>query len=105
MYDSLAFIERMSKIMLAEFIIFDYSGYGCSKETEITEETICKDMEIVLAWAAKGSSISNFILWGFSLGTFPTVSCATKYPVRGIILQSPLASVSNLFEEEIDPNA
>ena len=61
-------------------------------------------MEIVLAWAAKGSSVSNFILWGFSLGTFPTVCCGTKYPVRGIILQSPLASVCHLFEKEVDPN-
>lgn len=99
MYDSLIFIERMAKTMLAEFIIFDYSGYGCSKASEITEKTICRDMEIVLAWAAKGRCVSNFILWGFSLGTYPTLYCATKYPVRGIILQSPLASVANLFHE------
>ena len=36
MQDSLTFIEKMTKILRTQYIIFDYSGYGVSSVTEIT---------------------------------------------------------------------
>lgn len=56
---------------------------------------------MVLAWAERKTSISDIILWGFSLGTFPVLHCAAKYPVQGVILQSPLASVSCMFVDNL----
>lgn len=43
--------------------------------------------------------VEDIVLWGFSLGTFPTLYCAAKYPVLATILQSPLASICNIFEK------
>ena len=38
--------------------------------------------------------IKNIILWGFSLGTGPTIEMASRYQnLGGIVLQSPLASL------------
>lgn len=36
LYDSLLFVERMTKVLSAQFIIFDYTGYGCSKVNRVT---------------------------------------------------------------------
>jgi hypothetical protein len=43
------------------------------------------------------------ILWGFSLGAYPTVRVAKQRAFRGVLLQSPLASVYSLFAEQITP--
>ena len=66
------------------------------------EEVICEDMEYVLAWT--GHPLSNIIIWGFSLGTFPVVVNAAKYNIGGIILQCPIGSLSCMFYEEYDNN-
>lgn len=81
--------------------MFDYSGYGESRETEVGEEIICGDLEIVLAWVTGGKRLDEVILWGFSLGTFPVLACAAKYPVRAVILQCPIASISCLFHSPL----
>jgi hypothetical protein len=58
-------------------------------------------MEIVLAWINK--PLNQIILWGFSLGSYPVLSAAAKYPVKGVILQCPIASVACFFKEELNP--
>lgn len=42
--DSLIFIEKISQKLMAEFIIYDYSGYGESRVRDVGEETICEDL-------------------------------------------------------------
>jgi hypothetical protein len=54
---------------------------------------------MVLSWL--GKPMNQIILWGFSLGTFPIIYNAAKYPIKGIILQSPIASVSCIFHKEL----
>lgn len=44
MTDSLAFVEMLSQLIQAEYVIFDYTGYGESRVPEVGEEIICKDM-------------------------------------------------------------
>jgi hypothetical protein len=39
----------------------------------------------------------DIVLWGFSLGCYPTVRAAAKYEFKGVILQSPLSSIYSLF--------
>ena len=97
MADSLVFIEYLSQLIMTEFVIFDYSGYGESRVLDVGEEVICKDLEIVLAWLTQKMSIQDIILWGFSLGTYPVIHAASKYPVKGIVLQCPIASISCIF--------
>ena len=65
------------------------------------EEIICHDIEIVLAEVTTTHSISDVILWGFSLGSFPVLYAASKYHVRGVLLQSPIASINCLFHSNL----
>jgi fermentation-respiration switch protein FrsA (DUF1100 family) len=100
--NSLSFISKFAKqFPKFDYLVYDYTGYGQSKKTNITESTICEDLELLI------SSIrvpdDEIILWGFSLGTFPTVKVASKRNFKGVILQSPLASVYSLFTEELTP--
>ena len=45
------------------------------------------------------------ILWGFSLGCYPTSKISSKInKLRGVVLQSPLASLYSLFEDNLNPN-
>lgn len=46
----------------------------------------------------------EIILWGFSLGTFPVIYNAAKYPVKGVVLQAPIASICSIFEKELSKN-
>lgn len=56
-----------------------------------------------MAWVTSTKDMKDVILWGFSLGTFPVISTATKYPVKGILLQCPIASIACIFHKELHP--
>lgn len=64
----------------------------------ISEKSIRTDLEVVLGWITKTKKLREIILWGFSLGTYPTCYCASKYDISAIILQSPFASLARMFE-------
>lgn len=95
MADALKFVDKMSSKYMVEYVVFDYNGSGESRSDIVGEEVICKDMELVLAWVNR--PLDKIILWGFSLGTYPVLHCASRYPVKAIILQCPIASVSCFF--------
>jgi pimeloyl-ACP methyl ester carboxylesterase len=45
--------------------------------------------------------LENIILWGFSLGSGPSVDFASRYPnLGGLILEAPLASIYILMDSE-----
>ena len=44
---------------------------------------------------------NQIILWGFSLGSYPTVSVAAQDQFGGVILQSPIASAACFFDHEV----
>ena len=46
---------------------------------------------------------SEIILWGFSLGCYPTVRTAAKCEFKGVLLQSPLSSIYSLFTQDLAP--
>lgn len=46
----------------------------------------------------------DIILWGFSLGTYPTAKVARNRKLKGVILQSPLASIYSLFADQLTPS-
>ena len=105
MSSGLSYLLDFMKVRNVNIIVYDYTGYGVSEIRKSSEESICRDLEAVLKWT--NAPLSNIILWGFSLGTVPTISVGAKYEVGGVILQSPLASVSTFLddsEEEIDSN-
>lgn len=42
-------------------------------------------------------------MWGFSLGCYPSCKMAGKARFKGLVLQSPLASIYSLFSDELTP--
>jgi len=60
------------------------------------EKSTYEDLEYVVSFAQEKLlyDIKSIILWGFSLGTGPTIEIASRYQnLGGIVLQSPLASL------------
>ena len=78
LFDSVGMMENIAAKLNMELVVFDYTGYGCSRaegeeKTEISEKSIRGDLEVVLGWVTKNKKLSEIILWGFSLGTYPRV--------------------------------
>ena len=83
-------MENIAVKLNMELVVFDYTGH--EEKTEISDKSIRGDLEVVLGWVTKNTKLSEIILWGFSLGTYPVCCCASKYEISAIILQSPFAS-------------
>jgi pimeloyl-ACP methyl ester carboxylesterase len=98
--DAYLFFQRLlrTETLSINVCLYDYSGYGISKFGTITEESLCEDLRMVIRYL--GLPESHIILWGFSLGSFPTISVGAGGNFVGIILQSPIASAACYFDEE-----
>lgn len=94
--DSVHFMLEFLTFFDVEVIQYDYTGYGESRLKGTSEESVCRDLETVLKWTQK--PLSQIILWGFSLGTVPTLYTGARHDTGGIILQSPLASLSTFLD-------
>ncbi|MGB1039816.1 MAG: alpha/beta hydrolase [Flavobacteriales bacterium] len=85
-------------------LMMDYRGYGLSTGKS-TEASLYRDVETCLDWLnKKGVSGSQTVMYGFSLGTIPTIDLSAFYgalPVNKLIIESPLASAANLTEEAL----
>lgn len=96
MSDGLVFLESLALEFRIDVLGYDYSGYGESRVHVIGEETIVRDLLLIIAWLKR--PIEKIILWGFSLGTFPTVCNASIYQnIGGMVLQCPIASINCMF--------
>jgi pimeloyl-ACP methyl ester carboxylesterase len=100
MGDSLRFITALTSKFKAEFVAFDFTGYGESRVASVGEEVICGDLEMVLAWLCR--PLDEVMLWGFSLGTYPVTMAAAKLPLKATILQCPIGSLSCMFYDEYE---
>lgn len=74
-------------------LAFDYRGYGLS-QGKPGEDNVYADTQTVLAYAEKtwGVRPGRVLAVGRSVGTGPAVELATRTPVAGLVLISPLAS-------------
>ena len=75
-------------------IIYDYIGYGITEGTA-TEQRVYEDLENVMAFTVNHLKIPlhKIFLWGYSLGSGPTVDLASRYSsIAGVVLLAPLAS-------------
>lgn len=75
-------------------LIYDYSGYGRSTGTP-TESNVYADIMAAYKFLRDTLQIpwQRIVLMGRSLGTAPCTYLASRTPVRGVILQSPMLSI------------
>ncbi|CAD8114408.1 unnamed protein product [Paramecium primaurelia] len=88
---------KICELYQVDVICYDYSGYGITKKTmKPSEYGISRDLSNVLALA---QHLYEYIfLWGYSIGSYPTVEVATQFQLSGIILQAPLASLGRIID-------
>ena len=75
-------------------ITYDYVGYGISRGSP-TESKMYGDIECVLSFTVNHLNVplNKIFLWGYSLGSGPTVDLASRYQnIAGTVLLAPLAS-------------
>ena len=66
-----------------------------SEKRKSTADSICEDLEAVLAWLDR--PLDEIILVGFGLGCYPSAKIASMYKVKGIIMISPMLSLTSLL--------
>ena len=71
-----------------DFILYDYRGYGISKDSKISEQSLYDDLEVVLGFVHSklNYKLDKIILWGFSMGTCATIDIAARYSNLGGVL-------------------
>jgi fermentation-respiration switch protein FrsA (DUF1100 family) len=80
----------------AGFAVFayDYRGYGASVAGPPSAAKACRDIEAAYAYLTEELKVppERIILYGYSVGTGPSVYLAARRPVAGLILESPFVS-------------
>ena len=81
----------------ANFLVFDYRGYGRNRGTA-TEEGLYDDAAAALGWLNNRRDIDHraVFYYGFSLGTGIAAELALREPPRGLILRAPFTSVRDI---------
>jgi fermentation-respiration switch protein FrsA (DUF1100 family) len=84
------------------FLIIDYRGYGKSSGT-ISEDGFYRDAEAAYMFLLqeKGFTPQDIIIYGRSVGSGVAVDLAGKHKTRGLILESPYASLKKLANEKL----
>ena len=88
--------ERWSDLGIS-VLLFDYRGYGRS-EGRPSESGLLRDARAALAEARRLGG-EEPVVFGRSLGTVPAVRLAVEESVRGLVLDSPLASAADMAGE------
>ncbi|MBT1686094.1 alpha/beta hydrolase [Dawidia soli] len=83
-------------------LIIDYRGYGKSTG-QISEQGMYADGEAAYEYLTKELHIlpQNILVYGRSIGSGVAVEVATRYLVRGLVLESPYTSLSALANEKV----
>ena len=78
-------------------ITFEYPGFGLCKNDIISENEFYRRIQVIYMFIKKDLKFNSnkIILYGFSLGTGIAfdLACRRKFPVAGLILQSPFLSI------------
>lgn len=87
----------------ANFLVFDYRGYGRNVGTP-SEEGTYVDAASALGWLflRKDVDPSSIFLYGFSLGTGIATELAMREPSAGLILRAPFTSIRAMALDRYD---
>ena len=77
--------------------LFDYRGYGLS-EGKVSEKGTYRDAEGALDYLRSRSDVNSrkVVYFGRSLGAAVAVWLATLHPPKGLVLESPFASIKEM---------
>lgn len=103
---NLSFLYNLSLLFKCDVISYDYTGYGCSTGTP-SEKEMRTDLQTVLNFLKNDLEIplTSIILYGYSIGSVPTIKeggskSYGKY-ILGVMLLSPLVKeMSSYFFSE-----
>lgn len=89
---SRAELEELRRIGFAVFA-YDYQGYGTSQGTP-SEQNTYDDIDTAYQYLTKTLKVPSdrIILYGFSVGSGPSIDLATRQPVAGLILEGAFTS-------------
>lgn len=84
------------------FCMIDYRGFGKSTGS-LSEEGVYTDAEAAYVYLVhtKGYAPHQIILYGRSIGTGIAAELATRHAVKGLVLESPYASLKKLANEKV----
>lgn len=79
-------------------LLWDYRGYGKSSGVIQSDRELAEDSRLVMEWLLHEKKIpaSAVLLYGESIGTYPSIRLAAEYKVAGLILESPFPSFKHL---------
>jgi pimeloyl-ACP methyl ester carboxylesterase len=107
---SQTYCEWLANELGTNVVSFDYPGYGFSSGSKNTsEEGMVEAAEVALELVTNrlGCDISQVVLFGKSIGSFPAVSLAARpycARIRGLVLVSPVASAARcVFDASFVP--
>jgi len=89
-----AYYANLSQSLGVNVVGYDYTGYGPYNGVPSEKQTY-KDIEAVYAWVCKRvcpNPGEQVILYGQSVGSGPSVYLASRQPVAGLVLHSPILS-------------
>lgn len=88
-----SFLVGLGTKLNVNIMSYDYSGYGMSSGKPL-EKNLYADVECALHQLRTRYNVrlEEVVLYGQSIGTAPTVDCASRHEVGGVILHSPLMS-------------
>ena len=76
-------------------LLAEYRGYG-GNDGSPSEEGFYKDGRAYLDWLTRARGIQNFVLYGESIGSGTAVQMALEYKPKGLVLETPLASLLDI---------
>jgi len=79
-----------------QVLLFDYRGYGRSEGSIADERQLYLDADAAYDFVTKNARPEDVVLYGQSLGTTAAADVGSRHPCRAIILESGLASASEM---------
>merc|ERR1712039_1051366 len=88
------YFRQLARRLTVNILAYEYTGYGQSTGVP-EEESVYADIEAAFKYLRDEKRIpwNQIVAYGRSIGTGPTVHLASKTALRGIVLQSPMASI------------
>lgn len=75
--------------------MYDYKGFGKSDKIQTTVSSILTDADQIYNFIKSKYPKRKIILWGESMGSYPTWYLADKYQVDGVIVTSGFANLKD----------